>query len=383
MVDAGPLITKIHGRLLSDDYRGYDPYDAMNSRVLGSLPGKWLKIAATQFMVYSPINMRGLFGIQKGVNPKTMGLVLSSLCEIKRKGHGGMVPDIDRKMDDIYKWLVKNKNGNYSGPCWGYHFPWQDMSKFIPRYEPSVVVTSIIGHAILDYGELQGSDGALDFASGISRFIMKDLYRTKDEDGICFSYSPHDRNIVHNANVMGGSLLIRLGKDMDDENVIKAGGSSITFTLKKQNPDGSWFYSIDPVTGAGRSQFDFHQGFVIDSLKIAQDNGGDDEIDQAIRKGLDFYLGTVDRSGRVHFRYPKLYPIDIHNQAQAMITFSDWAGSDERCKDVLDRVRSWTLSKMVDDQGRVAHQVWPILVNRIEHARWGSAWLMRALTKLL
>ena len=70
------LIINIESKIHLQQYKGYDPYDALNSNVICP-PGKFLKIAFTQLLKKSPINLRPLFFIPKTVNPKGLGLLLT------------------------------------------------------------------------------------------------------------------------------------------------------------------------------------------------------------------------------------------------------------------------------------------------------------------
>ena len=67
-------------------YRGYDPYDGLNSKKLSNIHSKWMKILITQFFVYSPINLRRFFNIQEGINPKAIGLLLTGYCKLFKNG---------------------------------------------------------------------------------------------------------------------------------------------------------------------------------------------------------------------------------------------------------------------------------------------------------
>ena len=75
-------ISDITGRLQAyveaNDYAGYDPYDAFNSPLIKALGhhSRWTGIAFTQLFRRCPINLRPLFGVTKGHNPKGIGLFL-------------------------------------------------------------------------------------------------------------------------------------------------------------------------------------------------------------------------------------------------------------------------------------------------------------------
>ena len=77
-----PCVVEAVDRLLDYvervDYAGYDPYDALNSPVIGLVGrrSKWVRIACTQFLRRCPVNLRPVLGVRKGHNPKGIGLFL-------------------------------------------------------------------------------------------------------------------------------------------------------------------------------------------------------------------------------------------------------------------------------------------------------------------
>ena len=71
----------------AENYEGYDPYDGLNSKILNLVPisSKYFKIAWIQFFKLFPINLRKIFLIPKGVNPKGLGLILSSYVNLYKR----------------------------------------------------------------------------------------------------------------------------------------------------------------------------------------------------------------------------------------------------------------------------------------------------------
>ena len=89
-------LSKLIRYIEASDYKGYDPYDILNSKLKFSIFGRWGPIIATQLHKRNPINIRKLMMIQKSYNPKGMGLLLhaySLLYRIKPQ------PPIKEKMD--------------------------------------------------------------------------------------------------------------------------------------------------------------------------------------------------------------------------------------------------------------------------------------------
>ena len=86
--------------------------------------------------------------------------------------------------------------------------------------------------------------------------------------------------------------------------------------------------------------------------------------------------------GRSYFRWPTFYPIDIHNQAQGIITFSNpFFGSKyfEFSKVIMD----WTVKNMYDGNGSFHYQDWGFFKNKISYMRWNQAWMLLAMSTLM
>ena len=58
----------------SQAFKGYDPYDTLNSPLPFHCLGKWGPVLAIQFQKRNPFNIRKLLGIKKEYNPKAIGL---------------------------------------------------------------------------------------------------------------------------------------------------------------------------------------------------------------------------------------------------------------------------------------------------------------------
>src|SRR4030042_5290507 len=71
-------LDKLRAYIEQEDFRGYDPYDALNSPLLKSLAfnKKYLRIAYIQLLKRFPLDLRPLLGIKKDYNPKGLGLFL-------------------------------------------------------------------------------------------------------------------------------------------------------------------------------------------------------------------------------------------------------------------------------------------------------------------
>lgn len=361
----------------AEDYAGYDPYDALNSPLIRRLGArsKWVRIGATHLLRRSPINFRSLLGIRKGHNPKGIGLFLwgySKLYAVHKE------PRYLEKIDYLLDRLEQLKSPGYSGNCWGYNFDWQSWTFFRPAGTPTVVNTSFIGHALLDCFELAGRRRALELAVSIKDFLLSDLHRTVLDDTFCFSYTPVDTEAVHNANLLGASILARLSGYCDDERLKPAVLASLNYSMRHQHEDGSWFYAETEL----QSWIDsFHTGFNLQAIRYILNAGYASEYREAYRKGVEFYAKNFFlEDGTPKYYHNRIYPIDIHAPAQAICFFSQ---EGDQYRELVERVAAWMLKNMCGGKGFFCFRKGRLLTNRIPYMRWSQAWVFHALTEYL
>jgi hypothetical protein len=380
--EVAQAVRKLLDYIEKEGYAGYDPYDALNSPLLVRMRSKWMRVAATVFFRLSPVNLRKAFGVEKGVNPKAMGLLLSAYANLRRKGWA--VPPV--KEEAIFGWLKENRSPGWSGACWGYNFPWQDRVRLLDKGVPTIVNTAFIGHGLLDYYETGGNREALEMARSACEFILKDLPVHETDQGICFSYTPVKKNIVHNASVLGASLLGRVYAHTREDRLLEQAERSFAFTLHHQHENGLWAYNAYLESGAERFQTDWHQGFILDSLMwfIRAVNPADEKYRRALLAGAEFYRTQFTEEGACFWRLPRRWPADIHNQAQGIITFAKLEEFVPGSRAMAGRVARWTLDHLWDRKsGRFYYQKWPLFTNKITYLRWSQAWTLLALSFFL
>ena len=374
-------ILEVTDRLLtyveSADYAGYDPYDAMNSPLIRRIGAnnKWVRIGATQLIRRSAVNLRPLFGIRKGHNPKGIGLFLwgySKLYDLTKEQR------YLNRVDYLLNLLEQLRSKGYSGNCWGYNFDWQSRTFMRPAGTPTIVNTSFIGHALLDCYELTGRQRALDMAIPIKDFILGDLHRTKLDNTFCFSYTPIDTEAVHNANLLGASILARLTRYCDDDRLTQAAIASLGYSMRHQRDNGSWFYAD---TSIQRWIDSFHTGFNLQAIRYILDAGLTPEYQEAYCKGVDYYAKNFFLDdGTPKYYHDRTYPIDIHSATQGISFFSQEGKGYEG---LTDKIVNWMLQNMYSGKGFFYFRKGRFLTNRISYMRWSQAWAFHALTEYL
>ena len=73
------IAKKIINNLEKQDYKGFDPYDALNSPFLfNNREIPFFPLIMTVLFRYSSLNFRRIFSVPPVSNPKALGLILSS-----------------------------------------------------------------------------------------------------------------------------------------------------------------------------------------------------------------------------------------------------------------------------------------------------------------
>jgi hypothetical protein len=370
-------IDRLKRYIEKENFKGYDPYDSINSPILKavSFNRKILRIAFIQVFKRFPINLRAILGIKKDYNPKGIGLFLWSYAKLYKLRKS---PELLEKIDFFLGLLEKLKSPGYAGNCWGFNFDWQSRAFFLPKFTPTVVNSSFIGHALLDTYQFTNKQEALEMALPISRFILNNLNRKEDAQGICFSYSPLDHTAVHNANLLGSSLLMRLHKFQRDNELKETALASLAYSMSYQMNDGSWYYA---ETDYQRWIDSFHTGFNLQSISYFLKEGIGLEYKEAFDKGVRFYSENFFlEDGAPKYYHNKAYPHDIHSAAQAIAFFSELNGGYEHLK---KKIMRWMLENMRDKKGYFYYQKNRFITNKIPYMRWAQAWTLHALTSFL
>jgi hypothetical protein len=220
---------------------GYDTFDGLDSRFLRPLTfeSKFLRQVLQQSVRRFPLNLRPLLGVPKSRSTKGMGFLARGFIRL----HGLTNDQVwEDRAHFVLQWLIDHQSEGYSGACWGNHFDYQSRSFYLPKGMPTVVWTSLIGHAFLDGYEHFGKEEYLQVAISACKHILEDLARYPDGQGACITYVPGLNSQVHNANTLGGSLLARTYPYTKSEEYLGVARGAIQYTAQHQRADGSWWY---------------------------------------------------------------------------------------------------------------------------------------------
>ena len=159
----------------SNEWAGYDPYDALNSPLFSAFPildSKIPRLVLTQALKRSPVDTRRWLQVPRTQNPKGLALFLSALLKFSSAGL--------HQDEETISWMIgrlqESRSPGSAYACWGYSFPWQTRTILVPAGAPNLVCTSFVAEALLDAYEQCGDGTCLEMAVSAAEYILNELY---------------------------------------------------------------------------------------------------------------------------------------------------------------------------------------------------------------
>jgi len=370
-------IIKLNDYIESQNFKGYDPYDALKSPIF-KLPvlrkNKLIRFGSQQLVKRLPINVRPLLGISRGHNPVTLGLCIQGYAFLYKAE-----PDKKNECLQKIKMLVRELQEliptGFSGACWGYDFDWEARHAKIPAYQPTVVATGIIANALFEAYLITGNEKCSELVKSAAKFIVNDLNRTYKEENFIFSYSPFDQQKVFNASMKGARLLAQAYHLTGKPEFKALADKAVLFVLNYQRENGSWGYSL---ANSGSWTDNYHTGYVLDCLDEYAKLTNDTNSQSYIQKGFDFYkkeFFTVE--GIPKFYHDKIYPVDCTAAGQSILTLTRF-GEIELAK----KVSQWMVENMQSKEGYFYFRKYKFHTEKTSFMRWSNAWMFAAISFL-
>ncbi len=371
-------IEKVAGWVEGHDYRGYDPGDGdlsfLRHLSFNSHFGRRLLTAA---VLRTPFHIRPWIGIRPHRSTKGMGYMGWGYTKLY-----GLAGDEEnrRHAEFCFDWLMANRAPGHEQYCWGNHFSFSTRAGTIPRYMPTLVWSSLIGMAFLEAYEVLGKRDYLDVAASTAEWV-KGLPREQTEQGDCLSYVSMRQSSIHNSNMLGAALLARVAVYTGDRASLEIAKQAVTYTCRRQNADGSWFYGEEP-------KFhwidNFHTGYNLDCLKRYIESTNDGEFESNLKQGFQYFkLHFFEADGRPKYYAGQSYPVDIQCASQAIDTLAFFSDTDPDALELAARVARWTIDNMQAQDGHFYYRDlgWKKVKTPMLH--WGQGTMFKALAHLM
>lgn len=364
----------------SRDLTGWDPYDALLSPIfrLPLLRSKWLpRFAAQQLVLRCPINLRGVLRVPRQRNPVTVGLYIQGLSDLVSAG----LLDRDTAAVEVERWvhdLHRSANQGFSGPCWGYPFPWEGRKHRMPTGTPTIVATGIVVAGLHRAWRVFDNEDASQLVRESATFVLEDLpHAAGDETAWCWAYSPCDRQVVLNATMKGTRLLSHaLDAGLDDDRARFAAYASARFTAKRQEDGGGWPYVAENDPRTWRDHH--HTGYILECFDTYRKLTGDAQFDETIERGWRHYRRDFFDSACLPLYYDdREGPTDATAAGQALITLTAFGD-----REFGSKVASASIDVLARADGSFAYRRNGDRLTRTHFMRWSTAWMFAGLARL-
>jgi hypothetical protein len=365
----------------ANDWAGYDPYDALNSRLFSSLPilnSRIPRLIATQALKRSPVNLRRLMQIPPTQNPKGMALFLAAALKLRSVAPA----QVEGLPDLMIERLAALRSQGTPYWCWGYSFPWQTRTMVVPRGTPNLVCTTFVAGALLDAYERDHESCCLTMAVSGAEYILNELYRTGDGSIAGFSYPlPSMSPTIHNANFLAAALFCRVYALTGEAKFLNPALRAARYSAGRQQDDGAWAYG---EAATQRWVDNFHTGYNLCALQDIGRRLRTDEFEPHISRGFAFYRSRFFREdGAPRYFHNNTFPIDIHCVAQSIITLTAFKEHDPNALSLAESVLQWAMAHMWDDRGFFYYRRLRLGTIRTSYMRWSQAWMLLTLGTLL
>src|SRR5262245_48973986 len=229
-------------------WRGPDPYDGLFAgwpTPIGGGPRR--RQAIIQLHARAPFDVRRLYRRRHSLVPKAPALLGLAAVRLLGDGDDAHVRALARDaMETLFADTTCGKE------AWGYPWDAQTRWSFYPGGTPNVVATAFSANALAEASAALGEPVWRERAERAAHWVLRDLYLPHHA---YFAYHGRSDQLVHNANLLGTSLVHDLAGGLPG--AAEAIETATALTLRAQVSDGTWPYG----EGNGLQWVDsFHTG---------------------------------------------------------------------------------------------------------------------------
>lgn len=381
------VLAKSLQKAKQEDYSSYDVSNLMQTKyyaLISKLPKSLIKDVLLKpyniLIKRSPGLIRKVANYKKYKYPQGIAMVIRAHIQLLNSSNS--IGDLN-EVEELANWLLKNRSPYSEHYGWGQPFLWYSRKPFPPNI-PRATVSSQVAWAFLDIYEYTKEQKYLDIAEDVCKLFMNDFNYEPNQDGnFCLSYTSIDNYHIHNASMLAASLICRVAKITESEELFSFGKKLVDFTLSYQNEDGSFYYWAPP----NKLNFmidNYHTGFVLESLYTISKDCYSNKYRKAYERGRDYYYKELFDGPVPKLSTKNKYPIDIQSCAQSIITFSQ-DKNDEKFNLKAKEVANYTIDEFfLRDKNHFAYRLYKNgKKDTSYYFRWGDAWMVRALANII
>lgn len=369
-------------------FAGYDVYDLRSNELFAFLASTRLGTPILEFADRHPVFIRNILFLHPRRYAKAMALFIEIYLWIYQKTQEKSCLENVAKCETWFMENIVEMNGVWG---WGLPLEWKSGSTIYPKNRvPFLIDTAYAVISLLKILRDGYSSNKAATQKALEKvyegLLKKSSSMTISSGESFFRFSPIDEKPIHNSNLYTAYALLSLNKYLNQKGPepdrIR---QSIFFTLKRQKADGRWTYG-DPDSDAGFDYTDnFHSVYILRALKCIHQYYNEKEIENAIKKGVQFYCREmVDPFYGPKFRPDRIFPIEIHSCAAQLLVYAEFHTLIENAAAKINERLEWLKKNMWDRTGYFYYRLKKdgTLV-KVPFIKWGQAWMARALMEVL
>lgn len=282
--------------------------------------------------------------------------------------------------------LASTRCPGYSDYCWGYPFDWVTRTGTMERNTPLITTTPYVYEAFAAVHELDGKAQWLDVMLSAAEHAANDIPDKEISAEVATAgYNPFDaKGGVINASAYRAWMLTSAAVQFSRDDFRDKAARNLNFVLESQNPDGSWFYSVDGV----RDFVDhFHTCFVLKSLAKIEALTGHAGCSAAIERGAQYYVNNLfDENAlpKPFARAPRLtvYKNELYDYAECINIGVLLRGRFKRLDECVAATVSDLLQNWQRRDGSFRARRLLLGWDNVPMHRWAQAQIFRSLSSL-
>jgi len=219
--------------------------------------------------------------------------------------------------------LKESRCPGYAHYCWGYPFNWETRRGTMWQGTPLITTVPYVYEAFREVHRIDRDPKWRDIMLSIAQHAAEDYHDfeiSADASSCSYNPLPGEPGGVINASAYRAFLLTAAAQDFNEPRYDQIARRNMNFVVQSQNPDGSWYYSID-----GERDFvdHFHTCFVLKALAKIEAMTNDPACTKAIERGVDYYVRNLfDEDGlpKPFSRRPRMtvYRRELYDYAECM-----------------------------------------------------------------
>ena len=355
------------------DFKGWDPYDMLNSKLIKAcVPNKshfllWVFIQLGKVL---PFNLRRILFVPKTHNAKCIALFISGICNYWYLCKDDR-PELRNYLDRLV--LILEELKDPSKNAWGYGFLWVARGGLrFPAGAPNVVVSYYVYSALEKLSNLENYNPPIKIDKWLyPKDLIHVLRRTTFNEGLLFSYSGYEGNEgVFNASLFASFIFAKSNVKLNETEKQYICQSIRTIEDNIQI-DGSIVY--------GQKSFqnwidNHHTLYIIEAgLRINKEtefNFNEEKLEMLIK----YYRKHFLKNEKFPLFLNKKYVMDFHCLGQ-LLRMSEYGIYEFSEIEVV--VKKWV---KYFNKSKFPYRIYKFGTNRINYVRWTQAFMFYGLS---